>query len=70
MEWGEDEEEDEDWLIGEEVVGLAEGGDIVGVLLMVVDAELEELTKVWNVGALTMAVDNELKEVVELKAGS
>ena len=69
MEW-EDDEEDEDWLIGEEVAGLAEGGVIVGVLLMVVDAELEELAKVGNVGALTMAVDNELKEVVELEAGS
>ena len=57
-------------MIGKEVAGLAEGGDIVGELLMVVDAELEELAKVGNVGALTMAVDNELKEVVELKAGS
>ena len=57
-------------MIGKEVAGLAEGGDIVGVLLMVVDAELEELAKVGNVGALTMAVDNELEEVVELKAGS
>ena len=37
---------------------------------MVVDAELEELAKVGNVGALTMAVDNELEEVVELNAGS
>ena len=35
--------EDVDWLIGVEVVGLAEGGDIVGALLMVVDAELEEV---------------------------
>ena len=70
MEWEDDEEEDEDWLIGEEVAGLAEGGDMVGVLLMVVDAELEELAKVGNIGALTMAVENELEEVVELEAGS
>ena len=57
-------------MIGEEVAGLAEGGDIVGVLLMVVDAELEDLAKVGNVGALIMAVNAELEEVVELKAGS
>lgn len=68
MEWEDDE--DEHWLIGEEVAGLAEGGDMIGTLLMIVDAELEELAKVGNVGALTMAVDNELEEVVELKAGS
>ena len=37
---------------------------------MVVDAELEELAKVGNVGALPMVVNAELEEVVELKAGS
>ena len=57
-------------MIGEEVAGLAEGGDIVGILPMVVDAELEELAMVGNVGALTMAVNAELEEVVELRAGS
>lgn len=41
MEWEDDE--DEDWLIGEEVAGLAEGRDIVGALLMVVDAKPEEV---------------------------
>ena len=35
--------EDVNWLIGVEVARLAEGGDIVGALPMIVDAELEEV---------------------------
>lgn len=60
-----------DWLIGEGVAVLGEGGDMVGVLLIAVDAELEELADGEDiVGALLMVVDAELEEVVGLEARS
>ena len=44
------------------MVGLAEGGDVVGALLMVVDAELEEVVELEKIG--------ELEEVVGLEASA